>query len=581
LRVRLAKTAGFCMGVRRAMELALSAAHDAPRPIRTYGPLIHNPQVLELLEGKEIVRLDELPPPASHQGGTAIIRAHGVPPGEKAALAEAGFSQVVDGTCPRVVRVQAIIRRAAKAGALVVIVGDAEHPEVKGLLGYAGPAGRVVSRAEEVHALPDAGRVVAVAQTTQSEETFSRVVAALQDRYGSVEVHNTICEATHRRQEEAKSLAAECGAVVVVGGKASGNTKRLAEVAGQAGGRVFLVESEGELDRDALASLGQVAVTAGASTPNWVIKRVLRELNAIRSAKEGGLRFWARRVFRFMVLSQLLVAVGAAGMSLAAMAVQGLPPSPVCLGVAFFYIYAMHVLNQFLDKEAGQYNDPDRAYFLTKHRAFLITSGAFSAAAAVVLCALTGPVAFGLVATMSVLGLLYSVPVVPRSLEAKIGVQRLKDIPGSKTISAGLAWAFIVAVLPAVALGPPAPVGAALAFIYTMVLVLMRCALFDILDVQGDLIVGKETIPIVLGEARTRRLLWTGSLGLMALCSLLALTELAPGMAWLLVLPAAGLAAMQLMWSRAWITPGSISEGLVDLNFWLAGGLALVWLATS
>jgi 4-hydroxy-3-methylbut-2-enyl diphosphate reductase len=569
------------MGVRRAMELALGEARQAHRPLCTYGPLIHNPQVLELLRGKGIQELEELAPDGSRRGGTVIIRAHGVPPEDKRRLREAGFARVVDGTCPRVVRVQAIIRRAAKEGALVVIVGDPAHPEVVGLLGHAGGRGRVAAGPEEAAGLPAADRVVAVAQTTQSEENFARVVAALKERYRRVEVHDTICEATHRRQEEVRRLAAECDGVVVVGGRASGNTKRLAQVAEATGAPVFLVESEAELDRERLAGLGEVAVTAGASTPNWVIRRVLRELGAIRSAKEVGWRFWARRSFRFLVLSQLLVALGAAGMSLASQLLQGLAASPACLGVAFCYIYAMHVLNQFLDKEAGQYNDPDRAYFLAKHRRLLVTSGVAAALAAMVLCAALGLGPFLLVAAMSLLGLLYSVPVVPRPLERRIGIQRLKDIPGSKTLSAGLAWAFIVAVLPAAALGPPLAAGAGLAFAYTLGLVLVRCALFDILDVQGDLIVGKETIPIVLGEEATRRLVWWCTWGLAGLMAAAGATGLAPGLAAWLALPAVGLAVMQHLWARALLTPGALSEGLVDLNFWLAGAVSLAWLAAA
>ncbi|KMY66590.1 hypothetical protein AAU61_15760 [Desulfocarbo indianensis] len=579
MKVRLARTAGFCMGVRRAMELALGAAHEAERPIFTYGPLIHNPQVLSLLEGKGIKALKELPEPGSLKGGTVIIRAHGVPPQDKARLREAGFAKVVDGTCPRVVRVQAIIRRAAREGRQVVIVGDAAHPEVVGLLGHAGGQGHVVSRPEQVAELPELQQVVAVAQTTQSEKLFSQVVRALEERFGRVEVHDTICEATHRRQDEVKRLARDNDGVVVVGGKASGNTKRLAEVAAEIGKPVFLVESEEDLDRSRLAKLGSVAVTAGASTPNWVIKRMLRELSFIRSLREGGFRFWLRRSFRFLALSQLVVALGAAGMALASQLLQGLRPDGDLVGVAFCYIYAMHILNQFLDKEAGQYNDPDRAHFLSKHRVFLIGTGVAAASAAVVLCALLGAVPFALVATMSVLGLLYSVPVVPRRLEKKIGIQRLKDIPGSKTLSAGLAWAFIVVVLPAVAMGLQSLSGTVLAFVFTLALVFVRCALFDVLDVQGDLIVGKETIPIMLGEAQTRRLLWWLTWGLCGLLALCAWAGAAPSLAWWLILPVAGIAAMQLLWARSWIMPGSVSEGLVDLNFWLAGLVALLWLA--
>ncbi|MFH1033800.1 MAG: 4-hydroxy-3-methylbut-2-enyl diphosphate reductase [Pseudomonadota bacterium] len=577
MKVRLARTAGFCMGVRRAIELALTTAHDQPGDIHTYGPLIHNPQVLELLAGKGIRVLDHIPPPGSRQGGTAIIRAHGVPPEDKQSLQAAGFNQVKDGTCPRVIRVQAIIRQAAKRGAWVVIVGDADHPEVVGLKAHAEGRGWVVSGPEEVAGLPALTQVVAVAQTTQSQDTFSRVIAELERRFGQVEVHDTICEATHSRQDEVLRLAAEVDGVVVVGGKQSGNTKRLAQLAAQGGKPVFLVETEADLDRAALARLGSVGVTAGASTPNWMIKQVVRELGSIRSQGQAPLPFWLSRVYRFLVRSQVVVAGGAAGMTVASSLLQGHRPRPILVGVAFFYIYAMHILNHFLDKEAGQYNEPDRAQFLAKHQVFLIGSGVASAAAALFLCAMLGSLPFWLVLVMSVLGLLYSVPVIPAGLERRIGIQSLKDIPGSKTISAALAWAVIVAVLPAVAAGDASPGPAGLAFIYAMVMVFVRCAFFDILDVQGDLIVGKETIPIVLGESKTRRLLMSLILGLALLLALAPLWGLPSGLAWALILPVAGLGGMQIIIMRGLMMPGAASEGLVDLNFWLAGAVALAW----
>ena len=354
MKVRLAKTAGYCFGVRRAMELALAAAHGGQGPIFTYGPLIHNPQALELLRTKGVEVLKEVPAPGSQTGGTVIVRAHGVPAQEKKALKEAGFAKVVNGTCPRVVRVQAIIKRSAADGKDVVIVGDPDHPEVVGLLSFAGDRGYVISGPGGVAELPPLSRVVAVAQTTQNKKVFSEVVAALRDRFGAVEPHNTICEATSRRQQEVGRLASEVDGVVVVGGKQSANTRRLAQIAEKQDRPVFLVETEAELDRERLAQLNSVGLTAGASTPSWMIKKVMRELSAIRSSKEAGLIYFLRRAMRFMVLSQILVALGAAGMSLASCALQGLRPSLALAGAAALYIFTMHILNQFLDKEAGQ-----------------------------------------------------------------------------------------------------------------------------------------------------------------------------------------------------------------------------------
>ena len=283
-------------------------------------------------------------------------------------------------------------------------------------------------------------------------------------------------------------------------------------------------------------------------------------------------------MFRFFVRSQLLVALGAAGMTCAASLLQGLIPHPALAATAFFYIYAMHILNHFLDKEAGQYNDPDRAQFLTNHRFFLIGSGIFSAAAALLLCVMMGLWPFVIVGFISLLGILYSVPVVPPSLKARLKLASLKDIPGSKTVSAarglggggggfarGGFWR----------LAAPGP-GTSFC-LHPRCWCFCRCAVFDVLDVQGDLVVGKETIPIMLGEAGTMRLVYWLLAGLALLMLLAPLAGLPAVLCLLLLMPIAGLALMQRVLSRGDMLPGTFSEALVDFNFWLAGAVALAW----
>jgi (E)-4-hydroxy-3-methyl-but-2-enyl pyrophosphate reductase len=573
MRVRLAKTAGFCMGVRRAMETALGLIHRVKGPLYTFGPLIHNPQVLDLLKGKGVIQLDEIPDKAE---GTVLIRAHGVPPEQEERLRAAGLT-VVNATCPRVMKVQQISRLYGSRGALVVIVGDAEHPEVKGLLGYAGEKGRVVSGPEEVAALPEADLVAAVAQTTQRPEVFEQVVEALRQRYAQVQVFDTICDATHRRQAEVKRLAGTVDGLVVVGGYDSGNTRRLATVAQAAGVKAWHVETEADLDAAALAECDTVGVTSGASTPNWMIRKVVRELETRRGRGESSGWVAAERVLRFLLRSHLMVALGAASLSVATCLLQGLKPSLGLMGVAFFYIHSMHIVNQFLDKEAGEYNDPDRAKFLARWRWLLMGAGIVSAFMSLFLGWLMGRWVFVLLVAISAAGVLYSVPLV----RVKVGrwrIRRLKDVPGSKSLSAAFAWAAITAAAPA--LSAPALVNWTATFFVLVVVVLLifiRSGLFDIFDVQGDLIVGQETIPIMWGEAKTRRLLWilTGVLGLWLVLGPLVLPV--PGLSWWL-LPCVGYVAGYLVvYERRWLHPGARFEGLVEANALLAGLIALSW----
>lgn len=277
MEVVLAKNAGFCMGVRRAVETTLGMVKKDDTAIATFGPLIHNPQVLKLLEDQGVRILTEIPARAT---GAIIIRAHGIPPEQKKKL-EASGARVEDATCPRVLKVQAIIARYKKEGFATVIIGDRDHAEVEGLMGYAGDTGQVVNSEADVAALRLDGPYIIVSQTTQDERLFEKLKEMILQKYVGGEVFNTICDSTHKRQEEVRQLCQEVEALVVVGGKTSANTKRLGEIAESLGCPVFMVESEQDLDSQALGRYGRVGVTAGASTPNWVISRIVEVLENI------------------------------------------------------------------------------------------------------------------------------------------------------------------------------------------------------------------------------------------------------------------------------------------------------------
>lgn len=277
MKLIVARTAGFCMGVRRAVEMTLEAVDSCEKPICTFGPLIHNPQVLNLLSQKGISVIETVPP-RGH--GTVLLRAHGVPPRVKAALVTAGF-RVVDATCPRVIKVQTIIRRHAADGYGTIIIGDRNHPEVVGLLGYAGARGCVVGSVKELAALPRFTKAIVVAQTTQNTAFYREVKDWVRRNCPHYQVFDTICDSTEKRQTEVKQLADAVDAVVVVGGHNSGNTNRLAEIARKAGKPTQQVETEAELDCQVLAAARSVAVCAGASTPDWMIRRVIQVLASL------------------------------------------------------------------------------------------------------------------------------------------------------------------------------------------------------------------------------------------------------------------------------------------------------------
>ncbi|MCG8617210.1 MAG: 4-hydroxy-3-methylbut-2-enyl diphosphate reductase, partial [Desulfobacterales bacterium] len=203
MKITVAKTAGFCMGVLRAVDMVLDASNIADEPIFTYGPLIHNPQVLEMLEGKQIFRLDTIPEKGE---GVVLIRAHGVPPEDEKALADAGFT-VINATCPRVVRVQVIINKFAKKGYATIIIGDKKHPEVVGLLGYARGKGHTVTSLAQLDELPAFENAVVVAQTTQNTAFYDEVKQWCATHRSHYKVFDTICGSTEKRQSEIRDLA--------------------------------------------------------------------------------------------------------------------------------------------------------------------------------------------------------------------------------------------------------------------------------------------------------------------------------------------------------------------------------------
>lgn len=279
MKVHVARHAGVCYGVERALKLANEAA-DAGVPVRTFGPLIHNPQAVDDLRdrGIEVVgSIDEL------DEGILVIRTHGVDP----ALIEAAGAKglhVVDATCPFVSAAHKCAARLAADGYYVIIVGEPDHPEVEGILAYAGPDAVV---AEEVADIPDRlprRKVGVVVQTTQAMSRLTEVVAALLPRVSELKVCNTICDATDKRQESAEELARAVDVMVVVGGHNSGNTNRLAEISRAVNPRTYHVETSDELDPAWFEGAGTVGVTAGASTPGAQMRGVIEAVEALDGA---------------------------------------------------------------------------------------------------------------------------------------------------------------------------------------------------------------------------------------------------------------------------------------------------------
>ncbi|MCF6249135.1 MAG: 4-hydroxy-3-methylbut-2-enyl diphosphate reductase [Desulfobacula sp.] len=515
----VAKTAGFCMGVRRAVDMVLDASNLSDDPIYTYGPLIHNPQVLEMLEKKQVFKLDKIPAKGE---GIVLIRAHGVPPEDELALKNAGFT-VIDATCPRVTRVQVIIDKYAKDGYATIIIGDKKHPEVVGLLGYAKGNGYTVTALDQLDGLPKFEKAVVVGQTTQDTDFYAQIKSWCKTNAPHYKVFDTICGSTEKRQKEIRDLAAESDAVIVVGGKQSGNTKRLAQIAFQAGKPAVHIEDASQIDYSIFSSAKTVAITAGASTPNWIIKEAYQKIKFNLSKQHAG----KTRLFQlrdFLLKTNILAATGAGFLTYACSALQGISNDFQHALIAMLYVLSMHILNNLFTVKSDAYNHPERADFYKQNRTYLRLLAVLSGAAGLYLSYDTGVLSFVILLFMTLLGLSYNLKIY--SLTPKQGrIVKIRDIPGSKTLLIVFAWGTVTCLLPAIA-NQASPWLVMVVFLFSIGLVFSRTAFFDILAIQGDRITGKETLPILLGEKTSFAIIQyvlIGEIGLILLTSLTGL----------------------------------------------------------
>jgi 4-hydroxy-3-methylbut-2-enyl diphosphate reductase len=571
-RVILADTAGFCWGVKRAMDITMDIAKNAGRPVYTHGPLIHNPQVIETLEGSDVyavVDADRLDP-----GATIIIRTHGVAPDVRRSLKDRGLA-VADATCPLVAKAQGIIRKYARKGYTTVIIGDTGHAEVVGLTGYAEGRCHVINAVADVALLPAMDDVAVVAQTTCDTTRYRAIVDALRARFPALVENNTICDATEERQGEVIRLAREVEALVVVGGANSANTKRLAAIAEAAGAATFLIETEDDLDGDAIDRFDRVGVTAGASTPAWMIERVVAKIETIQ--RSAGASNPVRDLARGAVTSNAALAVGAAGMATLNAVMGRYPPSIAASYVAAAYIFTMYVLNQLNDVTTFKHNEPEKIRYYLEHRRLLTVAAWSAAGTALGVAAATAPAAAAVLLLAMGVGLGYSVKWFPKIDWLRI--HRLKDIPASKDLFVAFAWLTMTAVTPALMAAAPAITPAmTVAALFTFGLVYIRTVLSDIRDVEGDRMVGRETIPILIGVEATYNFLWGLTGGLALLLGLSYGAGWIDGIAFFAMAPIAYTALYLALYQRRVISRGVRFDLLVDGVFLVAGAAAGAWL---
>ncbi len=574
MKVIVAKTAGFCMGVRRAMDILLDAANEkSDGKVYTDGPLIHNPQVLEYLEKRDIHVVNGQ---TDLSKTTVVIRAHGITPTRRKEIEDLG-AKVCDATCPHVMRVQSIIKKYAAQGYSTVIVGDKGHAEVIGLLGYAEGKGHVVQELDEIEHLPPMDKVCVVAQTTQDRRMFKEAIDRLKKRYSNCESFETICSSTYKRQDEVISLSKTVDAMIVVGGRGSANTTRLVKICESQGTPTFHVETDTELELSKFKDFDTIGVTAGASTPNWMIKRVVEKIRSYKVNRYEKFLFGLKSIASFFIGSCTYVGLGAASMSYASTVLLGIQPRLSFCLIAALFIFSMQVLNHFANKEAVALNEPARAKFYERKQHLFVGLGTAGAVASFILGFMLSKSIFFCIFLASLFGIFYRLEIIPKSLSKIIRYRSLEQIPGSKEIFYSIAWAVSTALIPFLGTRKSFIPSFAIAIAFAFSIAFIRAVVLDIRDIQGDRILGKETIPIAIGKERTKTILIILTASAAVLLFVSSLVGWTTTLGYYLLPCVAYAFGYQYLFQKRMVSEGLLLETIADFNFIFTGIIAFVW----
>lgn len=576
------------MGVKRAVDLAIDESRKARRPIYTLGPLIHNIQTLELLTSKGVYDIKECDPPPEH--AHILVRAHGVTPETEENYREQGYT-LIDGTCPKVKTVHRVIEKYREKGYYIVIIGDRGHAEVEGLLGYAGGEGTVISQESDIESLPEKDKICVVSQTTFNSSEFDSLTDTLRQRLPAAEfvIKKTICAATNKRQAEIRNLATQVDALVVVGGKHSANTTRLAHIGCKAGLPTQHVETEKELDTEALSRYSTVGVTAGASTPNWMIKRVAATIGALDTQSRNYINRFTLKALHLLGYCNIFMAFSAVCASFFSCVVQDIfffqPRILLSTAAIFLYFFSMHLWNSVANSEITQHLGVARYTFYSRHKRLLLSCAGLGMGLLLLLSSIPNRAVFFLMLFSTVIGLAYHLPVVPAFLRRIIPYRSIKDVPTSKDLFVALAWGAIITFI--FQAGADFffrfDIYAASVFLILFFYSYIRSLLMDLRDIEGDRIMGRETLITLIGEKRALSVIYVMLFFIILVCCLPGLFSLLHhgnlrSTDYILLLQLPGVAFIKLIIDRKayrTIDDPSIFNLLCNAQFFIVGILAL------
>ena len=561
------------MGVKRAVELVLKTAGEFPGPIFTWGPLIHNPQTVDFLEkqGVGVVGSQSV----IDKDSTVVIRSHGIPPDEKKTIIDSGAS-ICDATCPKVARVHGLIERAANRGRDIVIVGNAEHAEVKGLLGYASGKGFVVASKDDIERLENLETPAVFGQTTLIRQKYLELASSIEEKFHGAEIFDTLCDSTSQRQGEIADLAREADAIIVVGGYNSGNTKRLFEVAKSTGIPSFWVETADELNPDDFRGMETVAVTAGASTPHWVVSRVIERLERFNERHLPPWEWPLLKTFGYITIqSNVLTGLAAAMLAASAIFIVGGKAEATMLIAIGLFVMSMHTIYDLVDWQGLALVDPSKIRFFWVNRRLLIFFSAFGLLVALPLSMLSGIRTFIAMCAGTIFATVFvSLKRMPGFLNRK-GFATWRSIPGAKDLLHACGWIFATGIVPVAYLLPKWWIAAAM-LAWSSAFSALRVIIFSLTDMETDRVLGRESAASTFGE----RGAWIGVFAMMALSIVvLAIVSFVDGFEPFAGIEALFIGYMILMivhFRRAGITRSTWTELAVDAGFVISGLLPFI-----
>jgi len=493
MKIEMAKNSGFCMGVRKAIIKIVDELNTSEEKIYMYGPLIHNPQTIEVLKNRGLITINSLDELNNKQ---IAIRTHGIPVEENKKIRNNAL-RTINLTCSRVARVQSIIKKYSGDGFYTIIIGDKDHAEVIGLQSYALSGVHVVSRINDIDDIPAAEKYIIVSQTTHERNQFDQLVLEISKKFKNIFVIDTICDSTKLRQDDVKNgIKKGIDTLVVVGGKNSANTSRLVKIGIDNGIKTLHIETDTELKREDFAGSNYVLVTAGASTPGWIINNVLEKLYIIKNESSNFVIKSFKYYIELLIRSNIVSSVASLFMVLLAQLYADIALNIQYGIISALYIFVMYSVNNYLDRSFLIKSNSYKYKIYDKYGLHLLIASIISLIISLYLAFEISPYLMLVLMVPYIFGLMYSTPTVKKIVKG-INLNIFKKIYNTKVIT-GLGWLVAVILIPYYGHKVPGEIYLSAGLFFFM-FVFLRHLIIDFVAFQGDLILGRDTLPTWLG----------------------------------------------------------------------------------